>query len=486
MTARRPVPENLPYPKRPSRRVFLLGASALAGFAALSPWTARPARSEEAKAPFVLRPAPARALLLEPGEPETAVWAFNGSVPGPTLRVRQGEPLAVTLENGLEQPTAVHWHGIRIDNAMDGAAGMTQSPVEPGERFEYRFTPPDAGTYWYHSHNRSWEQMARGLYGLLIVEEREPYPVDRELLLVADDWRLDEEGAIHEDSMGSLRDAAHGGRLGNVLTLNGKDFLEESLQRGERLRLRLCNSSNARVMALEFPGHAPWLIAVDGQPVTPRPQEGPVTLAPGQRSDLLLDATAEAGSRQSILAHTSGQTLEIGAFAYQEEPLRDPASLGPAPALPPAEIPLPRPEGARELPLVMSGGAMGRMESARLGDEELPIRDLVDRGYAWSFNGIAGRTEDPWFVAERGETVILRMVNDTAWPHVIHMHGHHFVELEEDGALPADPVWRDGVLLDRGEVRRVAFVADNPGNWLIHCHMLEHQAAGMLTWFQVA
>ncbi|MEJ1993682.1 MAG: multicopper oxidase family protein [Limibacillus sp.] len=479
------------FESRPAR-IALTRRSLLAGGAALTAAQTLPGALAFAAAPPAagleatpLTAGRARAHLLEPGAPETELWGFGGSVPGPVLRVRQGEELAILLQNDLEQPTAVHWHGIRIDNAMDGVVGLTQEAIAPGTSFEYRFTPPDAGTFWYHSHNRSWEQMARGLYGLLIVEEPDAPEVDRELLLVADDWRLDEIGAIHEESLGSLRDASHAGRLGNVLTLNSKDFLEESIAPGERLRLRLCNTANARILALEFTGHRPWTIAVDGQPVTPRPLDGPLTLAPGQRADLILDGTGEPGSRHAILAHTGGQTLEIGALNYAQEPRRDAADLGPVPALPPSKIPTPRLEGAREIRLVMEGGAMGRMQSARLGEEELAIRDLVERGYAWSFNGIAGRPTDPWVSARQGETLVAEIVNETAWPHVIHTHGHHFLTLEADGSLPADPVWRDGVLLEREETKKIAFVADNPGRWLIHCHMLEHQAAGMVTWFEV-
>jgi len=471
---------------RLSRRSVLTGGVALAASTSLtgrSPLASLDATSRPAAQP--LTAGRARTRLLEPGAPETELWGFGGSVPGPVLRLRQGEELAILLRNELDQPTAVHWHGIRIDNAMDGVVGMTQEAIAPGESFEYRFTPPDAGTYWYHSHNRSWEQMARGLYGLLIVEEREPPAVDRELLLVADDWRLDEAGAIHEESLGSLRDASHGGRLGNVLTLNSKDFLEQEIAPGERVRLRLCNTANARILALEFAGHRPWLIALDGQPVTPRPQEGPLTLAPGQRADLVLDGTGEPGSRHAILAHTSGQTLEVGALTYSDRPLRDLAALGPVPALPPAKIPQPLLESARRVRLVMEGGAMGRMQSARLDGQELAIRDLVEQGYAWSFNGIAGRPEEPWVSARLGETLIAEIVNDTSWPHVIHTHGHHFLTLEADGSLPTDPVWRDGILLERGETKRIAFVADNPGRWLIHCHMLEHRAAGMVSWCEV-
>jgi FtsP/CotA-like multicopper oxidase with cupredoxin domain len=461
-----------------SRRTFLSNTALGCGLLA-----AAPSRLLAAQ-PRLLRAGPASARLLEEGGPETRLWGYDGSVPGPLLRLRQGEELAVTLENGLEQETAVHWHGIRIDNAMDGAVGLTQEAVPPGGRFDYRFTPPDAGTYWYHSHNRSWEQMARGLYGVLVVEEREPPKVDREEVIVADDWRLDEAGQIHEESLGALHDAAHAGRLGNVLTLNSQDFLTLNASRGERLRLRLCNCANARILSLTFEGHSPWVIALDGQPVAPRPAES-VELSPGQRADLILDAAGEAGSRHAILASTSGQSLEVGEIAYSEEVLRDPGSLGPVEPLPAASLPLPELEGALQVGLWMEGGAMGAMTGALLEGEQLDMRALVERGFAWSFNGVAGRPAEPWFSAPRGRSVVARLVNDTAWPHAIHSHGHHFLTLEPDGSLPADPQWRDTVLLQRQEELTIAFVADNPGKWLLHCHMLEHQAAGMVTWFEV-
>ncbi|WP_455373337.1 multicopper oxidase family protein [Limibacillus halophilus] len=438
-----------------------------------------------AETPRVLRAGPASARLLPEGEPRTSLWGYDGSVPGPLLRLRQGEELAVTLENGLEQPTAVHWHGIRIDNAMDGVVGLTQDAIPPGGRFDYRFTPPDAGTYWYHSHNRSWEQMARGLYGVLVVEERNPPTVDRDEVIVADDWRLDEAGQIHEESLGAVSDAAHAGRLGNVLTLNSLDFLSLEAMRGERMRLRLCNCANARILALAFTGHAPWLIALDGQPVAPREVEG-VELAPGQRADLILDAKAEPGSRHPIVASTSGQSLEVGEIVYGPQALRDPESLDPVAPLPDAGLQVPDLGDALRVDLIMEGGAMGAMTGAVLEGETLDIRSLVQRGFAWSFNGVAGRPTDPWFSVPRGRSIVARLVNDTAWPHAIHSHGHHFLTLTSEGALPPDPQWRDTVLLQRGEERTIAFVADNPGKWLLHCHMLEHQAAGMVTWFEVA
>ena len=129
---------------------------------------------------------------------------------------------------------------------------------------------------------------------------------------------------------------------------------------------------------------------------------------------------------------------------------------------------------------------MGTMREAKFNGQVLAIRELVRAGQAWAFNGVAGRTEDPLFRARRGQTVIVNMINDTAWPHAMHFHGHHVQVIEKNGAAVEDAPWRDTELMERGDTLKVAFPAENPGKWMLHCHMLEHQAAGMATWFEVA
>jgi FtsP/CotA-like multicopper oxidase with cupredoxin domain len=168
-----------------SRRTFL-AASGVAAVGALFP--NRPGRADVVR--HHLAAGPGRASLVGPSYPETAVWSYNGMVPGPEIRLRQGERLEVAVENRLAEETTVHWHGLRVPNAMDGVPHLTQRPIAPGETFVYTFNAPDAGTYWYHPHQRSFEQVGRGLYGPLIVEEREPLQVDRDLTWVLDDWRL--------------------------------------------------------------------------------------------------------------------------------------------------------------------------------------------------------------------------------------------------------------------------------------------------------
>ena len=217
-----------------SRRSFLLGSSAMLATTAIP-------RASAATRHRLVAAVGQSQIVPETFAGPTPVWAFNGTAPGPVLRVRAGERLAVDVENGLDQPTSVHWHGIRIDNAMDGVPGLTQAAIAPGEQFSYDFIAPDPGTYWYHSHNRSWEQNARGLHGALIVDEPELWRgADRDLVLVLDDWRLARDGAI-ADGFGQMMEWAHGGRIGNTPTVNGRLGSKIAVRPNEWVRVRHCH-----------------------------------------------------------------------------------------------------------------------------------------------------------------------------------------------------------------------------------------------------
>ncbi len=164
-----------------------------------------------------LTAAPAKQRLVPAQYPETEIWGYNGAVPGSELRFRQGETARIVVENRLPEETTVHWHGLRVPNAMDGVPHLTQAPIAKDGRFVYEFALPDAGTYWYHPHLRGHEQVARGLYGAFIVEEREPIRVDREVTWVLSDWRLTADAQQHAD-FENLMDMAHAGRIGNTVT----------------------------------------------------------------------------------------------------------------------------------------------------------------------------------------------------------------------------------------------------------------------------
>lgn len=429
-----------------------------------------------------LRPAPAMAPLLGTAGPEVPVWAYNGKVPGPELRLRQGEILRVAVENGLDQETTVHWHGLRIPVAMDGVPVLSQKPIAQGGRFDYEFQVPDAGTFWYHPHVRGSEQQGRGLSGALIVEEKTPPKVDRDLTWVIDDWRLTREAKIAEPFDHPM-DLSHGGRLGNVATLNGRDSNTFDVRAGERLRLRLINVANARIVGLCFKGHAPRIIALDGQPVTPHaPEGGLIVIPPAGRADVILDMEDKPGSRHLV----TDEAYPRNAFKFIElvysgdKPLRE-SSLDAPVALTPNPIPEPVPAEAKRHEIVLAGGAMGGMRSAKLNGLEMGIRDLAQRRKIWALNGIVAHRVDmpPLAILTRGRTHVLAMRNDTAFPHPMHLHGHSFRLLTRNGAPAPHTPWLDTVLVMPREKVEVAFVADNPGDWLFHCHVLEHMEAGM-------
>lgn len=424
---------------------------------------------------------PGMARLVPDDFPETAVWGYGGTVPGPTIRVRQGETISRRFLNRLPQPSTVHWHGVRIDNAMDGVPDLTQSPVASGEAFHYDFRAPDAGTYWYHPHNRSWEQMARGLYGALVVEEAEGAPeVDLDEVLLIDDWRLTDTAQIAQD-FDNMHDWAHLGRVGNWITVNGSGRWRKAVERNARLRLRLVNTANARIFELGTPGLEGWVVALDGMPLeTPRPLGG-LVLAPAQRADLIVDVVAEDGSEALLTSRDRDGEYKIATFVVEGESRPERMSTpDPLPANPVAA--LGRLDDARKVDLTMEGGAMGGMRGAMMGGRMMGMREMARAGKVWAFNGRAGMPADPLVAADRDETIRIAMVNDTGWPHAMHLHGHHFRQI---GAGGAPGPLRDTLLVEPGDTAEIAFVADNPGDWLLHCHMLEHSAGGMMTWLRV-
>jgi FtsP/CotA-like multicopper oxidase with cupredoxin domain len=435
-----------------------------------------------------LHVAPGSARLVPEPYPATEVWAYNGMVPGPEIRVRQGQRLRVVVDNGLTEETTVHWHGIRLPNAMDGVPYLTQPPIPPGGTFIYELGTPDAGTFWYHPHSRSLEQVGRGLAGVLIVEEPEPPVVDRDVTWVLDDWRLTAEAAISPD-FGQMMDVSHAGRIGNTVTVNGRIVETFGVRAGERLRLRLVNVANARIFALEFQGHAPVIVALDGQPVEPHaPDGGRVVLAPAQRADLILDLAGRPGERHAVIDDNYPRSAyRLLDLAYAPEPpLRE--RPPPVAALPANPLPEPDLATAQRHIVALTGGMMGGMQSAMVEGRPTDPGEMMRRGLAWAINGVAatGHVHEPMAVLARGHSHVVEIHNHTAWPHPMHLHGHGFRVVSRDGAAVARAEWRDTVLLTPEERVAIAFVADNPGDWMFHCHILEHQAGGMTGVVRVA
>lgn len=426
---------------------------------------------------------PSRQKLYLDDAPESDLWSYNGSTPGPEIRVQRGERVKVRLINNLDEPTSIHWHGIRIANDMDGVSGLTQPAVEPGNKFDYDFIAPDAGTYWYHAHNKSWNQVARGLYGVLIVEGDAPeFDSEHDRTLVLDDWRLDEQGQLETASLGSLMDWSHGGRLGNWLTVNGQSLPRYTLNAYEPYRLRLINVSNARILEIDPTELGAEILAFDGQ-VLPAPiklSNQPLLLGPAQRVDLLV--IPKAGTPITLTEVSRSEAFTFARFDIVKTSDRRPARQ----AIIPNELPEPDIENARLFKLDMTGGAMGRMGDIVYEGRKLEGSDFRDTKQVWAFNGVANLADEPFFSVQRGDSVIVETRNNTAFLHAMHTHGHHFRILEGSGSdINENQIWRDTFLIGPDQTTRIAFVADNAGKWLLHCHMLEHAAAGMNTWFEV-
>ena len=412
--------------------------------------------------------------ITGPEQADTDMWLYNGTCPGPLLRLRRGDIVRAAVTNQLDVPTTVHWHGIRNINDMDGVADLTQAPIAPGESFTYEFPLNNSGTFWYHAHTMSWEQVARGLYGPLIVDADDDPVTDHDICLMIDDWRLNKAGQIHQSSLGSLHDWSHAGRLGNWLTVNAQSDPAFPVKPRARIRLRLINAANARVLTLRFDGVEAQLVALDGAPCRTE-SVTTITLAPAQRADIICDLVAE----KAVIRETStGTDYPAGQLVATPE-------LGEATA--PKDVihttrvpPLPDLSQARHILVHMQGGAMGNLTEARYDGAVLPLRELAQKHKKlWAFNGQVGDYSNIFAEIKRGTVISLDVINDTAWPHAMHLHGHHFWVMSDDPTAILPSGQRDTWLMQPQERASLVFVADNPGLWLFHCHMLEHAAAGM-------
>ena len=442
--------------------------------------TAPDAKPVEAK---ILKAAPAKTRFKPEPAPETAVWRLGPESAPPVLRIKLGEALRLRVENGTDKPLSLHWHGVRNRNAMDGIGGVTQEPIAPGKDFLYDFTPPDAGTFLIRplTVGGASEPSGRGLAGLLVVEETAPPPVDQDVTLLLQDWRLDEAGALLP--FGQVEFAAAAGRLGNAVTLNGQTIpLALEGRPGSRVRLRLANGCNARAIRIRFDGVKVYVAAVDGQPAdTFEPLKATLPFAPGTRYDLLLDLPKEAGPAGTITALV-GQGLPLATLAVAGEPVAQ-AGRGPIASIPenkrlPDEIRL---QSAFRRDLMVTGGV--KPDRTKPG-AETPYTG--DPKKVWQINGASGAAgAGPLFTVKRGQVVVLTIRNDTGFPQILHLHGHVFrlLHLLDDGW---EPYWLDTVQIPEGRSGQIAFVADNPGRWLLSATVLERFDTGLWTSFEVS
>ncbi|GAA3586972.1 multicopper oxidase family protein [Marinobacter xestospongiae] len=450
-----------------NRRQFLQSTLALGALSQLPRLSL--AASPSADVDYELTVAPADIQLVDAGT--TPAWCFNGGYPAPVIRARQHQPIRIRVRNQLAEPTTIHWHGLRIPIAMDGVPFLSQAPIPAGGEFLYEFTPPDAGTFWYHPHMNSVEQLGRGLVGAFIVEEAQPVAFDSEQVLGLKNWHVKADGSF--DRLSRPRYAARMGTPGQLQTVNGQQHPSYPVPAGGSVRLRFLNLDNTVTYDLTSSVEDARILAVDGNPLAQ-----PVTLerhamGPGMRVDV------------GLLAPAAGETVT---FYHKGKPLvtlhSEPGEVrhSQIPALPLNPVPAPDLANAETLSFVFEWDA-AISPVAKQGEASGPSFWTINRR---SWEGMSqGNIPEPLARLKLGQTYIFELENLTQYHHPIHIHGHTFTVLSSDKRA-IEPFHTDTVLLGKNEKVLAAFVADNPGRWMYHCHVIEHLKTGLMGYIEVS
>jgi len=446
------------------------------------------------------------------------MYGFNGQHPGPLIDVPKGATIVVQFRNGIDQPSSIHWHGVRLDNRFDGTVGVTQDAVAPGERFTYPVHFPDAGLYWYHPHIREDIQQDLGLYGNMLV--RPPSggyyaPVNREEVLMLDDLLLGDDGLTPYGAEAPTH--ALMGRFGNVMLVNGEPRHDLVVRLGEVVRFYLTNASSARVFNLSFPGTRMKVVASDVGKFEREEIVPSVVLAPAER--YVVDVEFGRAGRVPMLNRVQALDHMVGLFAPEEDTLGTvrvtDAAVAPRYATQFARLrrnadvaaeiaPFRRlfdAPPARSLVLTMRTEGLPAAVSNMLIGINAPM-DWND-GMAM-MNWVSTGKEVRWVLRDPatgkenleldwrfhvGQVVKIRVFNDPAASHAmqhpLHLHGQRFLVVSRDGVAATNLVWKDTAIIPAGETVDLLVDMANPGRWMIHCHVAEHLGAGMMGVFEV-
>jgi suppressor of ftsI len=449
------------------------------------------------------------------------MFAFNGQHPGPLLQVAQGAEVTVELTNALDQPTTVHWHGIRLDNAFDGVPDLTQRPVAPGERFTYRLRFPDAGIYWYHPHVREDIQQDLGLYGNLMVRSpRADYfsPAHREEVLMLDDLLVGDDGLVPFGAATTTH--ALMGRFGNVMLVNGEPRYELSVRRGEVVRFFLTNVSNTRTFNLSFPGARMKVVASDVGNYEREAWVESVVIGPAERYvvHVRFDGPGDVAfvNRVRGLDHLYGRffqeadtlgVVRVGTRVVARDLARSFEALR-ADSAARADIARYRDYMTRpaDKALVLTMEAQGLPFFTR---QIMQLDSIFFTPVEWSgtmpgMNWAATGDQVRWILRDaatgkenmdidwtfrRGDVVKVRLVNERrsfhGMQHPMHFHGQRFLVLAVNDVPNTNLVWKDTVLLPAGATADILLDLTNPGRWMVHCHIAEHLSAHMMMAFTV-
>ena len=387
-------------------------------------------------------------------------YTVNGRSPGPTLRVHVGDLVEVHLHNAnVVGGITLHWHGVDVPNGEDGVAGVTQDAVAPGDEFTYRWVAPHTGTYWYHSHQVSHEQVVGGLFGAIVVLPRVSTSSTTGAGSTTGADSTTGAGSTAKDVLAVVHTYA------GVATAGGRSGTSRvPAAPGQRVRVRVVNTDNGPQSL--WSGTAFRLLATDGYHVHgPTPVQGEsVGIPAGGRAMVELTVPDDGAARVQLLG---GLSLVVGPRGAS------------APAVPQPQRQLDRLHYGTPGPLPFDAHHPDRSFDYSIGRRPGFVDGVP--GMWWSVNGHLF-PDLPMFVVEEGDVVRIHYENHSGDVHPMHLHGHHGVVLDRDGhPVTGSPWWFDSLDVRDGESYDVAFVADNPGIWMDHCHNLEHAAQGLVT-----
>jgi FtsP/CotA-like multicopper oxidase with cupredoxin domain len=392
---------------------------------------------------------------------KTPVWTYNGTVPGPMIKAKVGDRVIVHFKNSLPEPTTIHWHGLRVSNDMDGAPGFTQDPIPPGGEFRYEYTLPDAGTFWYHPHYDSANQVGRGLYGAFIVEDPDdPTIFGDDLVLLLSDMSVDENGGLlPADSGGNFGDLF--GREGSVLLVNGKVRPTLKVREGKQQRWRIINAARARYYNLRLRDHRFVRLGGDNGLAARSADVYNLIVTPGERQDAVFTPADPPGTRK-VLRWVPTERGFGTVFNRPSEDMLYIETVADAPV-----TPEPIPTELRNIePLDIGNALHATLELT------IAIDDRVEMG----INGVPHWKATP-LQGLVGQTQVWRIVNNTDFAHPFHLHGYFFQVLDDTRV----PEWKDTLNVPAKSERSIAVRFDErSGVWMLHCHILDHAEVGMM------
>ena len=434
------------------------------------------ANTNQVDADYELIAQEAKVNLMSAGK--ATAYTYNGNIPAPVIKAKQGQRIRIKLINQLkDQTTTTHWHGLRIANAMDGVPFISHPPIAPGQSFIYDFIPPDAGTFWYHPHINSLPQMARGMTGMFIVEEKQPLAFAADIPLGLKKWRLNSNGEFKTQQFVARKAARHGTQ-GNWQTVNAKAKPSIDIPAGGAIRLRFANLDNSVYYNIHVAHPAVTMLALDGMPLSPPRNQTDYQLGAGMRLDLGFIAPKQANTEITILNKSAMGDEVLLTLKTRQQQLPTTTQL---PKLPKNPIAPPDLAQAETRTFTFDWDALASPAAPKQG--RMPI--------FWSINQrsmtelMMGKLGEPLTRLSLGKTYIFNLKNTSQYHHPIHFHGYSFTVLESDKRTII-PYIADTVMLGKNENIKIAFVADNPGKWMFHCHVIDHMETGLMGYIEVS